>query len=331
MARRNSRGRNLQPAVETFQFALTNNGDDSYAFDTIDLGKCASALNRRFYRQGLVWAVAGFTLLSTSTGNVTIQKIPNTWMASNAWQKTFAAWNAQQMEAVQEAGAESAVSKYRDFKILMDDKHHADVVFGPPPNSVPVAVNDLQPIDITGTAVVPGEWMPSQIVIPNFGAPGVNYEPLLTMVGDDIGGAGGAKAMIKGYQNSRAFPQSPDPVSPDIGSNVNWFQSMFDVGDNNEDIMDNATDKNDDLPYDQVRYPGGDANMPYLQTVDESYITATTVGGKTTMAGSTFPCGLIRIRNQSSSKEGWDTNIKLFVHLVPGNHRGYLCEPMQDM
>ena len=105
-----------------------------------------------------------------------------------------------------------------------------------------------------------------------------------------------------------------------------------DVGDNNEDIMDNVTDKNDNLPYAQVDYPGGDNNFPYLETVDESYITGTTVGGKTHMVGSTFPCGLIRIRNQSNDKEhGWSSNVKCFVHLVSGDHRGYLCEPMTDM
>jgi hypothetical protein len=71
--------------------------------------------------------------------------------------------------------------------------------------------------------------------------------------------------------------------------------------------------------------------MPYLETVDESYITGTTVGGKTKMSGSTFPCGLIRIRNKSNDSGGWTDSLKMWVHLVPGTHRGYLCEPMQDM
>lgn len=316
----NRKSTKIQPAVLNMQFNLTNTGDNTFAFDTIDLSQCASALNRRFYRQGIQWAVAGFTILSTSTGQVTIQKLPNSWSCSNAWQKTFSSWNKQQMEAVDDAGAESAVAKFRDFKIFADEKH---VTNG-------IGVN-LRPVDITGAAVKPGEWSMSTIVIPNFGSPGVNYEPHLSMVGDDVGGAGGSKGMIKGYQNSRAYPHSPDPVSPDLGSNGNWFQSMFDVGDNNEDVIDNATDRNTFLPYDQDEYPGGDTNMPYLETVDESYITGTTVGGKTKMSGSTFPCGLIRIRNKSNDSGGWTDSLKMWVHLVPGTHRGYLCEPMQDM
>ena len=74
MAKRNYRksSKKIQPAVMTMQFNLTNNKDATYAFDTIDLSKCASALNRRFYRQGLQWAVAGFTFFSWLVAIVTI-------------------------------------------------------------------------------------------------------------------------------------------------------------------------------------------------------------------------------------------------------------------
>ena len=298
-------------------FNLTNSGTNAYVHDTIDLSQCASMINRRFYRQGLEWAVAGFTILTTSSGNITISRIPDTWMAHNAWTKTFHAWKDQQDQAIDDAGAQSAVARYRDFKIFADNLHAA----------AGVAAN-LKPIDIAGNPFIVGEWDMSTIVIPNYTAPGVNYEPYLNMCGDDIGGAGGSKGLIKGYENSRAFPHSPDPVSPDIGSNVNWFQSMFDVGDNFEDVLDNVQDQNDELPYDQDNYPGGDTNGPYLQVVDEAYMTPTTVGGKTSLSGAVFPCGLIRIRNQSGDVEGWLSSPRVLVHLVPGRSRGYLTEGM---
>lgn len=319
MARRKAM-KKIEPAVLTMQFNLTNSGNDQYTQDTIDLSQCASALNRRFYRQGLNWAVAGFSILTTSTGVVTIQKLPNSWSCANAWEKSMRAWLKQQNDAVEDAGAESAVARYRDFKIHADNLHASAG-----------SANNLLPIDISGTEVLEGEWEMSTIVIPNFGAPGANYEPFLHMVGNDVGGVGGSKGLIKVYENSRAFPQSPDPVSPDIGSNENWLQSMFDTGDNFEDVLDNATDRNDNLPYDQDNYPGGDTNMAYLEVLDESYITVSTIGGKTTMRGGNFPCGLVRIRNKSDDEGGWASTPKLLVHLVPGHHRGYLCEPMADM
>ena len=341
MAKRKSKSRTpkIQPAVLTMQFNLSTTPDASYVQDTIDLSQCASALNRRFYRQGLNWAVAGFSVLTKGTGSVTIQKIPNSWAASNSWEKSMRAWLKQQNEAVDDAGAQSAVARYRDFKIFADSIQHGNASYDGSGNIT--NLNNLMPVDITGTEVLQGEWEMSQIVIPNFGAPGVNYEPYMHMVGNDVGGTGGSKSLIKVYENSRAFPQSPDPVSPDIGSNENWLQSMFDVGDNNEEVLDNATDKNDNLPYDQDNYPGGDTNMPYLEIVDEAYVTSTSIGGKTTLKGSNFPCGLVRIRNKSNNAGdpganppvpgGWEETPKLLVHLVPGTHRGYLCQSMADM
>jgi hypothetical protein len=319
----------IEPAMLTFKYNLTNSGDDSYTADTVDLSQCASAVNRRFYRQGLNWAVAGFSVLTKSTGQITIQKLPDTWQMTNAWQKAMSHWLRQQNEAVEEGGSESAVARFRDFKILADSIQHSNATFGP--DGI-VSLNNLLPLDISGTEVMEGEWEMSQIVIPNFSGPGLNYEPYLHMVGDDIGGVSGSKALIKGYENSRAFPQSPDPVSPSLGSADNWLRAMFDVGDNSDLVVQNATDKNDNLPYDQDNYPGGDTNMPYMQINDEAFITTSTIGGKTNLKGGTFPCGLVRIRNKSNDKEtGWTETPQLLIHLVPGPHRGYMCEPMQEM
>lgn len=309
----------LQPAVMTMNFQLSTGEADTYVNDTIDLSQCASILNRRFYRQGKDWAVAGFTILTQGTGELAVMCLPKTWVTANAWVKTFHAWKKQQDDAVEDAGAGSAVARYRDFKIHADNIH-ATAGFG----------NNLIPIDLDGDAYLEGEWEASTIVIPNFGSPGTNYEPYLQMVGQDIGGAGGSKAMIKGYENSRAYPHSPDPVSPDIGSNENWLQSMFDVGDNFEDVLDNATDRNDNLPYDQDNYPGADANGPYMEIVDEAYVTSTTIGGRSTLRGGTFYCGLVRIRNKAVGGP-WTSTPRLLVHLVPGPDRGYMLRNMAEV
>lgn len=309
----------LQPAVMTLNFQLNTGDAGVYVNDTIDLSQCASLMNRRFYRQGKNWAVAGFTVLTQGVGEIAVMSIPKTWAAANAWVKSFHAWKDQQDNAVEEAGAESAVARYRDFKI------HADTI-----HATAGFAGNLIPVDVVGNAYLEGEWEASTIVIPNFGAAGVNYEPFLNMVGDDIGGAGGSKGMIKGYENSRAYPHSPDPVSPDIGSNENWLQSMFDVGDNFEDVLDNATDRNDNLPYDQDNYPGGDTNGPYLEIVDEAYVTTTTVGGRSTLRGGTFYCGLVRVRNVATGVP-WTSTPRLLVHLVPGADRGYMLQDMAEV
>ena len=73
-------------------------------------------------------------------------------------------------------------------------------------------------------------------------------------------------------------------------------------------------------------YPGGANQLATLQYHDSAIISATTIGGVTTLKGGNFPCGLIRIASVIDTP-----GTILQVNLVPGNHRGYLCESMTEM
>jgi len=223
------------------------------------------------------------------------------------------AWLLQQNEALDNL-SEPSPARFRDFKIHMDTTHVANG-FGA----------NLLPTSGIGAPLLAGEWEASQIVIPNDGAVGVTNEYLLHMVG---GNAAGTKAMIQGYANSRNTPQSPDPVSPGPLRNT-FFNTMFDVGDNNDDVLDNATDKNDDLPYDRDDYPFEAANGGSLALHDSSIMSTTTIGGTTRLKGGNFPCGLIAV--DITNTEVTEKTYTLLVDLVPGHHRGYLAEPMTEM
>jgi cell wall assembly regulator SMI1 len=74
-------------------------------------------------------------------------------------------------------------------------------------------------------------------------------------------------------------------------------------------------------------YPGGETNVPNLVTHDFDTITSTTISGMSRMKGGNFPCGLMNFAWIPSSTAG----ITIQVDLVPGTHRGYLCEPMTEM
>jgi hypothetical protein len=76
-------------------------------------------------------------------------------------------------------------------------------------------------------------------------------------------------------------------------------------------------------------YPGGANQLIGLQIHDFELITGTTIGGTTRLKGGMFPCGLMDIVITNSGTE--DVIHKIVVDLVPGNHRGYLCEPMTEM
>jgi len=324
MARRTSN--KIQPAEMTLLTATTTVNAGASAEFTLDLSQCASLLNRRFYRQGLNWAVGGFKIITQSgvSGNVSVSKLPNTWVTSNAWEKAFRAWNKQQMEAVDDAGAESAVARFRDFKVFADVQHVTDGI-----------ANNLLPFDGSRPIALPfatGEWEASQIVLPNTVSDGTSLiepgERLLHMVGINVNGTT-SRGIIEGYADSRAYPQSPDPVSPAVDSSQNWLARMFDDGNDIGDVLENATDRNDNLPYPQVDYPGGSVQAPSLMLHDLNGITGTTIGGITRLKGGNFPCGLIRVAFDNTGQTSG--NLTLLVDLVPGNHRGYLCEPMTEM
>lgn len=321
MAKKN-RVMKTEPAVMKLRFATTvvaGNGGTGRFY--VDLSQAASILNRRFYRQGLRWGVGSIKILSLITnGSVTVRKAMNTWVVGGAWNKTMRKWLEQQNHALEQAGAQSATAAFRDYKVFLDDEHVTDYV---------AAGNDLNatnlvPIDGAGNPFLPGEWEASQVVIPNDGAPGTTNEYLVKMHGASDANA---KSALGGYVFSRARPFTPDPAAPQI--ETSWLSTMQDVGDNQSEVVDNATDKNDNLPYDATSYPGQGSNGPTSYVHDTAFISGTTVGGQSYLRGGEFPCGLMRF--DVSNSDASAKNIVIEIDLIPGPHRGYLAESMTEM
>lgn len=304
--------RKLEPAVMEFFYEIPAGNDV-----TLDLMKDACLYNRRFYRQGYYVGVSEFVFssdaASNGTGNLTIEKIPQTWVAFAAWVKAMNAWLTQQNEAIADSGSESAVARFRDFKVYADVLHKTN--------------GSERPRDGAGNLLPVGEWVYSEIVVPNIvpDASGSTVDPAeynLHMVGVNNNG-GVSRGIIEGYQSSRAYPQSPDPVSPDIGLGDNWLNLMFDTGNDNQEVVRNASDHNDDLPYPQTEYPGGEVNMPTLALHARKGLSTTF--NTTTISGGMFACGLVRVSNGSNVAQ------TLVVRMLPGNYRGYLAMPMQEV
>ena len=327
----------LQPAVMQI-YIKTGQSSASTNVDWCDLSQMASIVNRRFYRQGLQWAVSGMTVTMDSTGSNTgefrVETLPSTWVMSNAWHKAFAAWKKQQDETLDQADAESTVAKFRDFKIFMDTAHVADYVAAPDLNQVN-AMPRIQDAEFNG-----GEWTPSEIVLPNTSvdASGSEVNPTTRLL-HAVGGVGTtapdtSRGIIAGYAFSRSVPQSPDPavdprVVDPLNPEYNWLRQMVDEGNANEDILTNAIANNDELPYDQLEYPNSGLNAPGLQLVHKRFITPNASSAAFTnhmnFGGFVAPCGLVKITNTAG------VTGHVIFHLTPGKHRGYLAEPMQDM
>ena len=321
--RKYSKMTKIQPSVQTLFFAsdsVTGGQTDNFY---IDLSQCASLVNRRFYRQGINWAVSSIKITSAVTGSISCLKLPNTWVMSNAWEKGFRAWQKMNNDALSEA--ESVKPKFYDFKIYANSEHQTDGVS-----------RNLLPRSGNGVAAVAGEWVPSRISIPS-SAPGDGSvtEFDIIAVGDNTGAA---KSLIEGYAASRGLPNIADPNTPDdaLSYSENWMTGMFNEGTvQDQTTLESLVDDNDIAPYPfendganfDTMYPGGANQLTGLQVHDIDKITGTTIGGMSRMKGGNFPCGLMNFQWAPETSG----NILIQIDLVPGNHRGYLCEPMTDM
>lgn len=297
----------------------------------VDLSLAASAANRRFYRQGLTWAVAGMQIFTSPDGGIeapsgdfTVSKVPDTWVAKNAHTKAKSLWLESQNQVLDEQP--SVAAKYRDFKVYLDgDMINASIQDTDDP-AVTGAI--LMPIDSGDFITKKGEWVYSTIQLPHEGTPPpAPLEITMHMMGNDVIASGvNSRGIIKGYGLSRTRPQPVDPNTPTDGG---WMNEVFDVGDNLEEIREDVTDNNDVPPYrvgavaEAIEYyPGGQSNVPSPALHSLNLVTGTTVGGKTHVEGGMFGCGLIKFE--------WDISgadvLYLAIDLVPGTQKGYLTE-----
>ncbi len=345
--RSNGKGRRtkrVEPAHLSMLFVtptVTGGGTKEFY---IDLSQSASLLNRRFYRQGINWAVSSIKILSPiSSGSVIVQKLPSTWTMSNAWMKGFKAWQRLNNEAMTES--ESVRPRFLDFKIYADAQHHSDG-FGANllPNTYEQPVGGL----LAAVAATPGEWESSKYVIPKTdGTDDVNSREIIA-VGASYPGASAATtlnavSLIEGYASSRGLPDVLDPNTPTDARDAagtapeNWMQALFNEGTEQDDqVLTDLTTENNIAPYPfendgvntDTQYPGGANQLAGLAYHDSELITGTTIGGTTHIDGGMFPCGLIKF---GFSNAGSTANALIQINLVPGHHRGYLCEPMTEM
>lgn len=324
----------------------------------IDLNQVNSLVNRRFYRQGLINAVASIKITTQSQepgvdipvqtsprGEVQVMKIPTTWVMANAWMKGMSAWTRMIREATSEA--ESIRPRFLDFKIYADQAHHEA---GSGANLMPVSAF----ISAGGNVATPGEWDYSTFEIPVS-----NVDPTLpagNSVTRDVVATGGsyqsvgvsgnyAVSLIEGYAASRALPDIESPNMPEDASSAsgslaqNWQVALFNEGTQQDsEVIQDLETQNNIAPYPfendglnpDTMYPGGENQLEGLQVHDFEKMTGSTIGGTTYLRGGSFPCGILKFEMINYSEDLLIQPV-IQINLMPGHHRGLLCAPMQEM
>ncbi len=346
MARRHRRSSRVQTAEKTWLFDLSEAGEGTVnAIKYLDLGQVHSLVNRVSARQGYEYVVQSLEIGCQSGGAyvASIYRLPEHWACINAWEKAMRIWKEQQDDAMDEAGLESTISRYRDFKIHFDIGH---VTAGFAGNLIPngFAIND--PAGSNESY----EWLESQVVIPNDGAPGNTTERELHMLGADNGTT--SAGMIKAYAESRARPHQTDPNIVDVAFG-GLYGLMRDVGDDSETIIDNAQESNDVPPYlmgrhqNEEYYPGGgfqgigpldSSGIQHPGTlIDVLSVNASQNYNTDTCPGFVAPCGLLKIEYRatgvlpaSPALLNYQPAFWMKVVMAPGHYKGLLAQSMQE-
>ncbi len=343
-----ARHRKVKNVERTFVYDLSPAGESELKSNGIycDLMQSHSIVNRLFARQGMNVLVENLEIGVQSGGafEATVFRLPQHWACVNAWTKTMALWKQQQDDTAHEAGIESTIARYRDFKIFFDAGHQSAGMSG---NLIPAG---FATTDAAGTNES-YEWLRSQVVLPNDGAPGNTTERDLHMLGDDVGAT--SAGMIRAYAESRARPQQTDPNIVDVPTG-GLFGEMFDVGDDDNVIVTNFQEENEVPPYlmgmdgTEEYYPGGS-----FQGIGPSNAAGTVLPGQmvdiiAVNAGNNYntdstgsfaaPCGLIKIVINATGvlpanpPDLGDAPFSIWmkVKLAPGHYQGIAAVPMQE-
>lgn len=349
--KRRSKHKFVAPAERTFWIYPPSDAT-SADFYYLDMAQLLSKTNRRgSYRQGMQYVVENVEIFgkdSTVGLEMNIAALPNTWVVANSWVKGYSLWKKQQDEALAETGQISTLARHRDFKIFMEENHANAGTFNSPVATVAglnlspdgyIFDEDPQLIAISATATM--EYDPSQVVVPNDGGVvGASTEYHLYMCGDEVNGAGTAKGMVVAYAQSRQRPFQTDPnvVGVAGASAGGLFEDMFDVGDNLEDVVDNARFTGNQPPYAidsntaVELYPGG-ANQGSAGNMIVDILSVR--AGSTIASDSSGPfvanCGLLRLNFDGDWYSNQTYHGVVKVTLAAGDYHGVMARPMKEV
>nr|AGA18318.1 hypothetical protein [uncultured marine virus] len=312
----------IEPAVTTLWYQVA----DGVSY--IDLAKDLSAINRRLYRQGYVYAVQDIQvglpvgMRTTDVWQAIFSVVPNSYMTHNAWSKAFRAWRRQQKEITDHLGPISG--KWADFKVYLDDSMEDGTI--------------LTPTTGDGGALSMGEWEHSKLV---FDDDGTEREFKMHFIGSsnlaDTNEESGI-ALIEEYADSRAYPNE-EPAVLGAASNT-IYAKLMGTDEMSDMLVDNAESDNDLPPYDVDDYYGGATSGDAAHPVQIAAVSANQSVSR--LPGFIAPCGLIKIETTELAIDSTDPNLALStvyadgtastavvgITLAVGPYRGVLATPM---
>ncbi len=304
------------PVQRTLRFEVTNSGNaGTETSHYIDLGRELSAVNRRLYRQGLVYKVQRVIVVSTNTlgapggsaGFVSLSTVPNTWVTRGAWrygQKTHRMMQDEAMRGLPNASA--ARGPWTQFIVSGMD-------------SATPAPTYLRSLDNGGNNATLGEWTATEFHSPDGTTSSDAFKA--TILGGHVGSAGSRSyvSLVEAFGESRATLASPQPTQP-ANMEDSPLANVFDHGTNIDEVLTDIQTDGDEPPYSLANYSGGASNQPKPVVQAHGSLGA---DGAVVLGGFEAVCGLIEV--EVKSPVAGDV-YSILVELAPGSHRGVAAE-----
>lgn len=287
---------------------------------TIDLARDLSVSCRKLHRQKMTYTVLGGIVKESSGSVFAFKTAPHTWTTNVAIRRAFNMWRKANAEQYKKTPGLKA-PKWSDFKLYLDSTHRAGN-----------ALNAVLDTEETGTNTIveyqQGEWNYSTLVQAKLIDPdndgGLEFDDNadswdMHIVGSHSGQGGtttdanGSKfykdydtvGVIQSWFDSRSIPFMTDPLNapPGVdatqpGINTDPLSNLFDVQDDDAEMIDVIEDENDKAPYDMMRVPGArDGELQLVAITDNSAGEPDVVN----VPGFQAPCGLIRVKPSGNS------------------------------
>ena len=264
---------------------------DGGATQFIDIAQALSAINRRFYRQGVYYYVNSVEIYNDETGVVDLHTAPDNWVTKNAWNRGFQLF--QKMNSLVDSPVSNVGRpKYHDFKVFLDPRHQAA-------GSTPPVLHDINGIN---HAFFPSDdWDYSQFVSADDDQDGTANadEFYVHLIGTHQGSSSNwsSVGLIKSYAASRhrGTSDGEPELAPNIGDDP--LTNVFDFSSEEQmnDIIENLDVYNDEPPYNADYYTGeSQDNLQHVARI------GTEVGvGRIGRAGSSPALGTNLKKNRS--------------------------------
>ncbi len=291
----------------------------------IDVARSLSRVNRKLYRQGRIYVVAGITFQwkgAAATNNLvlSVATAADQWVVRNAWTKGRALWHRMQKLVLDDSP--SVAGKWHDFKVILD----SGMVTGNTRD-----VQNWEGYPTAGNPVLTGEWNHSTFVMPQHEVDPATGEPLpadefdVFLIGADTATR---RSLMNAYQMSRAQVQAEPALDP--GLDTSFYTLLSDTGSQEPELAQVIEDENDFAPYDMNDYGQGAVNAiePYCQ----GFETVSAFAPTGHLSGFTAPCGLVKLTTAGLNDEGElipaPDNVKVIIHMFPGAYSGVMAEAM---